>query len=231
METILVVEDDSTIFQPLLDFLARNSFQVGHAGTLNEADAALAGQPDAIVLDWALPDGDGVQWLKTLRARGYLRPVIMLTARADLLDKVVGLEGGANDYLTKPFEPRELVARLHAQLRSFHAPRPYGYKETEDPIASSGIVLDPDALEVTWLGKPATLTQMEFKLLRYFLEHPRRALSRENILNAVWGLRYPSTRTVDVHVMQLRQKFKPELFQTLHGTGYRFVPDDELLRK
>jgi DNA-binding response OmpR family regulator len=154
----------------------------------------------------------------------------MLTARADLLDKVVGLEGGANDYLTKPFEPRELVARLHAQLRAFRAPR-HGAKETDVPFVASGIVLDPGTLEVTWLGTPVSLTQMEFKLLRYFLEHPRRALSRENILNAVWGLRYPSTRTVDVHVMQLRQKFKPELFQTLHGTGYRFVPDDEVSGK
>lgn len=225
MESILVVEDDATIYQPLLEFLGRHSFHATHAATLREATLAMAQKPEAIVLDWALPDGDGLQWLRALRDSRCHTPVIMLTARADLVDKVVGLESGANDYLVKPFEPRELVARLRAQLRSQQITTD---REIDDHLLqSSGITLNTATLEVTWQETLVELTPMEFKLLRYFLQHPKQALSREAILNTVWGLRYPSTRTVDVHVMQLRQKFRADLFQTLHGTGYRFAPDGD----
>lgn len=217
MTHLLVVEDDPSIAMPLMTYLLSRGFRAVHAPSLAEATRQIAENAfDAIILDWALPDGDGVAWLRTRKGS---TPVIMLTARADLIDKVLGLEGGANDYLTKPFEPRELEARIHAQIRSSRA----APDEDTATLSSSGIVLNPVTLDVTFNGDPVTLTQMEFKLLHHFLRHPRRALSRTDILNAVWGLRYPTTRTVDVHVGQLRQKFSQELFETLHGVGYRFV--------
>jgi DNA-binding response OmpR family regulator len=219
---VLVVEDDAGIREPLREYLERAGVTVDCADDLASASACLrAAAHDAIVLDWMLPDGDGVDWLRALRTAGDATPVILLTARAELTDKVLGLELGADDYVTKPFEPRELLARLRARRRSAGAPP---RSDAPTRLESSGIVVDLSTLETTFHGTPVQLTQMELKLLRHFLDNPKRALTREALLAAVWGLRSPTTRTVDVHVAQLRQKLAPELFETLHGLGYRFKP-------
>jgi DNA-binding response OmpR family regulator len=217
---VLLVEDDAGIREPLREYLERSGVTVTCASDLATASRCMSDAPDAVVLDWMLPDGDGVDWLKALRARGDATPVVLLTARAELTDKVVGLELGADDYVTKPFEPRELLARLRARGRANAAPRGAAPARLE----SSGIIVDLATLETTFRGEPVTLTQMELKLLRFFLENPKRALTREALLVEVWGQRSPTTRTVDVHVAQLRQKLAPELFETLHGLGYRFKP-------
>jgi DNA-binding response OmpR family regulator len=162
-----------------------------------------------------LPDGAGIDWLKELRLRDAATPVVMLTARAELLDKVLGLELGANDYLTKPFEPRELVARIRVQLRHRAPPE-------RERIEFSGVAVDVKSREAFLDGSPVELTKTEFDLLKLFLESPNQVFARNELLERVWGYEsYPSTRTVDTHILQLRQKLGAELFETVHGVGYR----------
>lgn len=215
---VLLIEDDPSIAAPLKEYLQRHGCTVTHAPLLAKAGPTEQAACDIVLLDWALPDGDGVEWLRRLRHHGSTTPVILLTARVDVVDKVLALELGANDYLTKPFEPRELIARMNVHTR---LAKPSAVREK---LECSGISVDLATMDVAYRGEAVSLTQMEIRLLTYFLENPRRALSRETILNHVWGMKYPTTRTVDVHVMQLRQKFNPELFATIHGLGYRFLP-------
>jgi DNA-binding response OmpR family regulator len=224
MTRLLLVEDDSGIASPLTEYLKKSGFEVGHAPTLSEATRLMHDCPQVVILDWTLPDGDGLDWLKAQRASGYAAPVLMLTSRTDMMDKVLGLELGASDYLTKPFEPRELLARLRAQLRLHSGDAVLSADSKKSPIlASGGIEMNEVTRDVLWKGKPVPLTRMEFALLKVFLENPRRVFSRDELLDTVWGLKYPTTRTVDVHVNQLRQKFAADLFETLHGVGYRFL--------
>lgn len=221
MNQILLVEDEPNVSQPLSEFLNKEGFKVSIAHNLAEAECGLSCKPNVVILDWMLPDGQGIELLKQWRARGLSVPVILLTARAELIDKVLGLELGANDYMVKPFEPRELVARIRVQLRA----------SSSAPIAdvkleNSGIVLDVKSRETYFKNRPMNLAKTEFELLRVFLQNPAQVFSREELLKQVWGYdQYPSTRTVDTHVLQLRQKTKAELFETVHGIGYRFRPD------
>ncbi|MEW5850167.1 MAG: response regulator transcription factor [Myxococcota bacterium] len=219
MSRVLVVEDEPNVLRPLADYLRREKLEVLEAVSLKEARMQLGGHPRVVVLDWMLPDGQGVDFLRDVRRNGNSVPVIMLTARHELIDKVLGLELGANDYVTKPFEPRELLARIHVQLRS-RAPSP-----APTPVLDvAGIHMDLETREVAFAGSALELTKMEFSLLKLLMENPGRVFSREELLNRVWGFEsYPTTRTIDTHILQLRQKFGAERFETVRGIGYRLV--------
>jgi len=214
---ILLVEDEKPIREGLKDRLEREGFRVTDAETLADALRALEGSPDLVILDRRLPDGEGLDVLRELRARGRSTPVIVLSARGMPEDRVEGLEGGADDYVTKPFHLRELVARVHAVLKR---------AEPEAALLSFGdCELDLGARTLRQRGDEVTVTKMEFDLLLYLARNPGRVVTRNELLDRVWGHdRYPTTRTVDFHVLSLRKKVDPRHIVTVHGVGYRFEP-------
>jgi two-component system alkaline phosphatase synthesis response regulator PhoP len=211
----------------LTDRLAAEGFDVDTAGdyTSGLAKASSSGF-DVIVLDVMLPGGNGFDICKTVRQKGVQTPILMLTARGQVVDKVVGLKLGADDYLVKPFEMAELLARIEALIRRSASA---GTATTTDSYRFGDIAVDFRRAEVTKNGVPLELSAREFKLLRYFVEHRGAALSRDELLNEVWGYNaMPSTRTVDVHIAWLRQKIEdnprhPQLILTVHGLGYKFA--------
>lgn len=197
------------------------SFDVQWVTSIAQAKTLDFTKFDLFIFDWMLPDGQGIDLLKTLRGENILSPIIMLTAKTDLIDKVLGLESGANDYVTKPFEPRELLARIRVQLRQ-GSNSSGGNVENKGLVEISHLKIDLDTREVFWKGEIVDMTKMEFDFLRLLAENPNRALSRDEILNKVWGYdSYPSTRTVDTHVLQLRQKLEENLIETVRGIGYK----------
>jgi two-component system alkaline phosphatase synthesis response regulator PhoP len=225
---ILLVEDEPGLVLTLTDRLTREGYDVesvsdGSVGLTR----ALGGGFDLVLLDVMLPGMSGFDLCQALRRRGVDTPVIMLTARGQLVDRVVGLKIGADDYVTKPFETVELLARIEARLRR-PAPVP-----ASSPSAAGyqfgDVRIDFRRAEVERGGRLLALSAREFQLLRYFVEHRGAALSRDELLNEVWGYQaMPSTRTVDVHVAWLRQKIeanpnRPQYIQTVHGIGYRFT--------
>jgi DNA-binding response OmpR family regulator len=213
--TVLVVEDEAQVAAALRDLLEREGYMVRVASTLADARRALGGV-DAVLLDWRLPDGEGIDLLKEWRKESDV-PVLMVTARVEVIDRVLGLEIGADDYITKPVEPRELLARLKARLRSRQR-----LAEAPPAVEFAGVRLDPATREVTFEGRPVPMTRMEFGLLALLVEHPGRVFSREELLNRVWGYeRTPTTRTVDAHVLQLRTKLRSDLIESVRGIGYR----------
>lgn len=217
-QKVLLVEDDKNISDSLSSYLRDEGFDVLTTSSLVEARTTLSSAPSIMVLDWMLPDGQGLDFLKDLRRENITLPIIMLTARAELVDKVLGLESGANDYLTKPFEPRELVARIRAHLRSG---TPTSKTKT---IMYNGIEVDQQQRIVQFQKQSVDLTKLEFDLLVLLIEEPGRVFTREEILNKVWGYeRFPTTRTVDNHIVQLRQKINPYLFESVRGVGYRII--------
>ena len=217
---ILIVEDEPGIADTLQYALRTDGFEPAWCATGEEALARIAAEPPALViLDVGLPDASGFEIFKRIRATSEV-PVVFLTARSDEIDRVVGLELGADDYVAKPFSPRELSARIKAILRRSE-------RRTEDEVlAAREIILRRDSHEVTVAGALVELTSKEFDLLGCFLEHPGIVLSRERLLDLVWGMTYPGgTRTVDVHVAQLRRKLgDPEGIRTVRGAGYKLVP-------
>lgn len=217
MTRILLVEDEDSLVTALSEYLRREGIEVVVARTCAAARTLISGPPSVVILDWMLPDGQGVDLVREWRSQGLRIPIVMLTARSDLIDKVVGLELGANDYMTKPFEPRELLARLRVQLRAAAAiPAP------DETLRCAGIDMNLATREVTFAGLRVELTRMEFSLLRLLIENPDRVFTRDELLNKVWGFEsYPTTRTVDTHILQLRQKFSADLFLTVRGVGYR----------
>ncbi len=220
MKLILLIEDDKNLCESLSEYLRREGFEIQSSGSLADGKLRIQNRPSLIVLDWMLPDGQGLDFLKDFRKVDLMTPVILLTSRAELVDKVVGLEAGANDYITKPFEPRELVARIRSQLRTSEA-------LTTEPAmivtTLSGISIDQQSRDVKFRGKSVELTKMEFHLLDTFIKNPNRVFPRKALLNEVWGYdNFPTTRTIDNHVLQLRQKFLPSMFETVRGVGYRF---------
>jgi DNA-binding response OmpR family regulator len=219
---VLIVEDEPQVAASLRELLEREGYAVTHAGTIADARRALGAEPlDVMLLDWRLPDGEGIDLLKDLRKTSDL-PVLMVTARVDVIDKVLGLEIGADDYVTKPVEPRELLARIKARLR-----KPRG-SEAKPPstLEHCGVRIDRESREVTFEGNGVELTRMEFGLLLLLVENPGRVFSREELLNRVWGYeRTPTTRTVDTHVVQLRTKLRADLIESVRGIGYRLVKD------
>ena len=221
---ILLVEDEPGI----QELLKLNLGQAGHQVTATEdAEAALrylkTTLPDVILLDWMLPGMSGIDLCRRLRADKRYQPVpiIMLTARGDERDRVAGLDTGADDYITKPFSPRELVSRIRAVLRR-RAPQ-----MTEEPVEMAGLRLDPTSHRVSGNDKPLELGPTEFRLLHFFMTHPERVYSRSQLLDQVWGDDvFVEERTVDVHIRRLRLALKESghdrLIQTVRGTGYRF---------
>ncbi|HLS55518.1 MAG TPA: phosphate regulon transcriptional regulator PhoB [Zeimonas sp.] len=223
---ILVVEDEPAIRELLSINLRHAGYAVTEAETAEQARRQLdAGQPDLVLLDWMLPGQSGIDFAKQLRAdpRTAGLPIVMLTARAQEGDKLQGFEVGADDYLTKPFSPRELLARVRALLRRASP------EASEDPIEIAGLRLEPATFRVFADGIPLELSPTEFKLLHYFMKNPDRVLSRAKLLDNVWGDHvYIEERTVDVHIRRLRLALSPgghqRLVETVRGGGYRFLP-------
>lgn len=215
---VLLVEDDRNISESLSSYLTAEGYAVATAPTISAARAGLGENPAIIILDWMLPDGKGLDFLKDVRSQGFQNPVIMLTAKSELIDKVLGLESGADDYLTKPFEPRELLTRMRVRMRHSLANAPIS------KCQFANFELEPSSRTAKFNGRELDLTKLEFDLLKLLLNEPGRVFTREEILNKVWGFEhFPTTRTVDNHIVQLRQKTEPELFETVRGIGYRLV--------
>ena len=222
--TILVVEDEPAIQELIACNLELAGHQALRAENAEQAlDMVRSALPDLVVLDWMLPGMSGVELARRLRAdrRTQEVPVIMVTARAEEADKLAGLESGADDYLVKPFSPRELNARVKAVLRR-RAPQ-----ATDDLIEMSGLRLDPGSHRVSGNGQALVLGPTEFRLLHFFMTHPERVYSRAQLLDHVWGDHvFVEERTVDVHIRRLRKALEPtahdRLIQTVRSAGYRF---------
>ncbi len=223
---LLLVEDEPGLQLALTDRLTAEGYTVETAGDGDTAVTRARGEPfDVIVLDVMLPGRDGFDVAKTLRQQGLRTPILMLTARTQVVDRVVGLKLGADDYLTKPFEAIELLARLEALLRRSSSASTVSLERYQ----FGDVAVDVRKAEVTMNGRPIDLAAKEFQLLRYFIEHRGATLSRDELLHEVWGYNAtPSTRTVDVHVAWLRQKLEPnprvpQYILTVHGLGYKFA--------
>jgi DNA-binding response OmpR family regulator len=225
---IVLVEDDEDIRRLVRDLLAREGFAVEVADTAPAFDQILARQrPDLIILDLMLPGEDGLSICRRLRSRGGV-PILMLTAKSDPVDRVVGLEMGADDYVTKPFDPRELLARVRALLRRA---RSHDESEPSRRYAFEGLIIDLDARRLTTeAGKPIGLTSAEFDLLACFVVRPRRVLSRDQLLDWTRGRDAdPFDRTIDMTISRLRKKVEAaapdlDLITTVRNNGYLFVP-------
>jgi DNA-binding response OmpR family regulator len=226
MTRILVVEDDPAILRGLSDNLRVESYEVitaadGEAGDRLSHEA----RPDLIVLDLMLPKLSGYELCRKLRSEGLTTPILMLTARGEETDRVVGLDLGADDYVTKPFSVRELLARVRALLRRAHPPRPL-----PDEVRFGDVVVDFRSYEAERGGVPVDMTPKEFQLLRLLAARAGEVVSRGELLEDVWGYEtLVNTRTVDNHVASLRAKLEPDKsgtrhIHTVHGVGYKFVP-------
>lgn len=221
---ILVVEDEAPIRDMIKFVLEQSDFDVTEAEDFDIAQEAIVEPyPEIILLDWMLPGGSGIQLAKKLKQHEHTKdiPIIMLTARGEEEDKVRGLDAGADDYITKPFSPKELIARIKAVLRRTSP------TSNEEPISFSGLVLDPVSHRVTSHGNALKLGPTEFKLLHFFMTHSERVYSREQLLDNVWGTNvYVEDRTVDVHIRRLRKAISghghEHMIQTVRGSGYRF---------
>jgi DNA-binding response OmpR family regulator len=221
MSKILLVEDDFSLGQSIEEALTREGFDVTLAKNLAEARTKNPLDYNIMLMDWMLPDGQGLDLLKEFRGQDVKVPIIMLTARTDLIDKVLGLESGANDYITKPFELRELVARIRVQLRDN---TPGQTEESDSKLVAGELQMDTSERSCSFKGNEIPLTKMEFDLLHLLASSPKQTFSREKLLDKVWGLEnYPTTRTVDTHVLQLRQKLDSNIIETVRGVGYRFA--------
>jgi DNA-binding response OmpR family regulator len=224
---VLVVEDDETVAEVVRRYLEREGYDV-HA--VADGRSALARfddfGADLVVLDIMLPGIDGLEVCRQLRSRSPV-PVIMLTALGEESDRIMGLEIGADDYISKPFSPRELVARIKSVLR--RAGGPLTVAPHLDVLEAGGLVVEVPARAVTIDGKPITLTVREFDLLVFLMSHPRQVFTREDLLERVWGYTFGDKSTVTVHVRRLREKIEadpsdPEHLSTVWGVGYRFDP-------
>ena len=221
---ILVVEDERPIREMIAFGLRRAGFEVREAADARAGRAEVANKlPDLLLVDWMLPDTSGLEFTRALKRDRETReiPVIMLTARAEEGDKVAGLEGGADDYITKPFSPRELLARINAVLR-----RTIPAEGTER-IDVEGLVLDQSSQRVSSGEQTVALGPTEYRMLAFFMTHPERVYTREQLLDRVWGGNvYVEERTIDVHIRRLRKALEEfgydRLIQTVRGSGYRF---------
>jgi two-component system phosphate regulon response regulator PhoB len=220
---ILVVEDEDAIREMICFNLTRAGYQAAAAGNATEARAAIADQrPDLVLMDWMLPDLSGLELTRQLKRDPATNeiPVIMLTARGEEDDRVAGLDGGADDYVVKPFAPRELLARVRAVLRRHDA--------ADGEVVTAGtLTLDSASHQVTASGVEVSLGPTEYRLLEFFMRHPDRVYSRAQLLDRVWGGNvYIEERTVDVHIRRLRKALEPQghdhFIRTVRGTGYRF---------
>jgi two-component system alkaline phosphatase synthesis response regulator PhoP len=224
MSKILIVEDEPDMVLGLKDNFEFEGYEVltatdGQSGL----ERARSQKPDLLILDIMLPRLSGLEVCKTLRSEGFDAPIVMLTARGQEIDKVVGLELGADDYVTKPFSIRELLARVRAILRRADG------KKRLSRYRFADVELDFDAYRASRGGEPLELSPREFELLRYLIERKGETVSRDQLLEDVWGYQsYPSTRTVDTHIAKLRAKIgdsgaEPRHILTIHGVGYKFI--------
>jgi DNA-binding response OmpR family regulator len=226
MSTILVIEDDPAILRGLADNLKFESYQVI---TANQGQAGLESvrrhKPDLVILDVMLPLLSGYEICRKLRAEGNTVPILMLTARGEEIDRVLGLDLGADDYVTKPFSIREVLARVRSLLRRSSPAKP----PMPDELRFGDIAIDFRSWEATRAGKPLEMTRKEFGVLRLLASRQGEVVTRDDLLNEVWGFEnYPTTRTVDNHIAGLRAKIErdpaqPEYLRTVHGVGYKFV--------
>jgi len=221
---ILIIEDDSEVQELIAINLERAGYRALRAANVAKAEAVLRETlPDLVLLDWMLPDTPGMTFARRLRSDQRTKdiPIIMLTARTGEADRVAGLEAGVDDYITKPFFPREMLARIRAVMRRCLP------QLTGEIVEIAGVRLDPAARRITCNGRDIELGDIEFRMLHFFMTHPDRVYSRAQLLDEVWGDRvFVEERTVDVHIRRLRQTFKPtgheELLETVRGVGYRF---------
>ena len=225
MENILIIEDDRTLYEPLKHAFETEGYLPDFA-----SDVALgletfrAAPPGLVVVDLKLPKVHDREVCHAIRSKMPGLPIIILSTSADEVDKVLLLELGADDYVTKPFSPRELIARVNAVLRRVHGPKLLGHYAFDD------VAIDFAKMELTRKGESIPLTPQEFKVLKYFVGNPERVISRDELLDEVREHKfYPSTRTVDNHIVKLRQKLEenplnPTHFKTVHGAGYKFLP-------
>ncbi len=225
-QTILIVDDEQAIRQMLGFALAGDGYQCHEAGNVVEAQATLnALRPDLILLDWMLPGISGVDFARRLKRDPKMAhiPILMLTAKGEETDKVKGLDSGADDYITKPFSTRELLARVRAALRR-------GHSETLAEVLAAGrLRMDLQTHRVTIGNETVEVSPTEFRLLQFFITHPERVYTRSQLLDEVWGNEtYIEERTVDVHIRRLRKLLEPyacaEMIQTVRSVGYRFSP-------
>ena len=219
MAKILIVEDDASVREPLTAFLKAQGFDVTAVKSLEPAREILkSGGVDLLILDWNLPDGDGPDLAKEISGGKNQLPIIMLTARNEVIDRVLALELGAQDYMSKPFDQRELLARIRVQLRKKSQSGPQS-----DVLRVGSVELDMTQWKASYQGKKIELTRKEFDLLKMLVENPNRVFTRDELLTQVWGMEdYMSTRTVDTHILNLRNKLSQDLFETVRGVGYRF---------
>jgi two-component system phosphate regulon response regulator PhoB len=227
-QKVLVVEDEVPIRQMIAFNLMRAGYEVTEAGDCHDARASIADdRPDLVLVDWMLPDSSGLELTRMLRRDEAYRdlPIIMLTARAEERDKVQGLDGGADDYMTKPFSGRELVSRIKAVLRRTSAAQ-------EETLTCGKIEIRPESHRVFCSGEEIQLGPTEYRLLKHLMSHPDRVFSRAQLLDSVWGQNvYVEERTVDVHVQRLRKAVSKcgadGYIQTVRGAGYRFCADNQ----
>ena len=227
MASVLLVEDEEAIREMVAMALERAGYRVRHAESAEDGDAAIRlSQPDLVLLDWMLPGESGIDFARRLKRDRATReiPVILLTARGEEADRIRGLDAGADDYVPKPFSPRELVARVKAVLRRVQP------TASETPVEMRGLVLDPVSHRVIGDGRKVEMGPTEFRLLHFLMTHPDRVFNRAQLLDNVWGANvYVEERTVDVHVRRLRKALAPtghdDLLQTVRGAGYRFSID------
>lgn len=225
MEKLLIIEDDRAIHKALKQLFEPEGYSIelttdGAAGLT----AFRAAPPSLVLLDLKLPQMPGREVCREIRKTAPSLPIIILSATTDEVDKVLLLEIGADDYITKPFSPKELLARVRTSLRRQHRGAALEQYDFSD------VSVDFAKMELKRAGNPVEMTPQEFKIVKYFAQHPERVISRDELLNEVWGYDcYPSTRTVDNHILKLRQKLevdpeRPVHFRTVHGVGYKFVP-------
>jgi DNA-binding response OmpR family regulator len=223
MERILVVEDDRAVHRALKRLFEPEGYSVDTAfDGQSGLEVFRAAQPSAVVLDLRLPGMPGRDVCREIKQSAPAVPVIVLSAASDVMDKVLLLELGADDYVTKPFSPKELLARVRAAVRRSSRPT------VSETFSFEGVVVDFTRMQVT--RAEVALTPQEFKIVKFMAQNPNRVVSRDELLNDVWGYQnYPTTRTVDNHILKLRQKLEndpanPIHFRTVHGVGYKFVP-------
>lgn len=238
METVLVVEDSRAMQRTLQRLLEADSLQVQIASDgIAGLETFRKQPPSAVLLDLKLPGLSGKELCREFKTIAASVPIVVLSANAEVEDKVLLLELGADDYVTKPFSPRELLARVRRAMRRGGAknltPAGVPQKNVSHELLTFGDArVDFTSMEASLAEKPVTLTAQEFKLLKFFAGSPGRVLTRDELLNEVWGYQnYPSTRTVDNHILRIRQKLEPDpahprYFLTMHGTGYKFAPGD-----
>jgi two-component system phosphate regulon response regulator PhoB len=228
LRQILIVEDERSIREMIAFALKRSGFEVREAEDSHGARVQLADRrPDLMLVDWMLPDMSGLELTRLVKREAATRdlPVIMLTARAAEGDKVAGLDGGADDYVTKPFSPRELLSRINAVLRRS------GAGGNDESVSLGGLTLDRAGHRVTASEREVSLGPTEYRMLEFFMTHPGRVYSREQLLDRIWGGNvYVEERTIDVHIRRLRKALEDvelaHLVQTVRGSGYRFSARD-----